>query len=126
MATASLRLVWPVRLSVVVTWRRNPTSVCWPSFPPTCHLPVPPSLHGVSWAQFPRIGGTMRHSDSSPPIPPRFVAFARRYHPSTCGSLRSDARWRWSPIFGQVVKVESRSDRRNLECHERDGATRLS
>ena len=52
-----------------------------------CHLPVPPSLHGVSWAQFPR-GGTMRHSDSSPPIPPRFVAFARRYHPSTCGSLR--------------------------------------
>ena len=23
-----------------------------------------------------------------PPIPPRFVAFARRYHPSTCGSLR--------------------------------------
>ena len=33
---------------------------------------------------------------------------------------------RWSPIFGQVVKVESRSDRRNLECHERDGATRLS
>ena len=36
-------------------------------------------------------------------------------------------RWeRWTPIFGQVVKVESRSDRRNLECHERDGATRLS
>ena len=35
----SLRLVWPVRLSVVVTWRRDPTSVCWPSFPP----PVPPA-----------------------------------------------------------------------------------
>ena len=51
-------------------------------------LPVPPSLHGVSWAQFPRFGGTMRHSDSSPSIPPRFVAFARRYHPSTCSSLR--------------------------------------
>ena len=30
----------------------------------------------------------MRHSDSSPPIPPRFVAFARRYPPSTCDSLR--------------------------------------
>ena len=28
------RLVWPVRLSVVVTWRRDPPSVCWPSFPP--------------------------------------------------------------------------------------------
>ena len=35
----SLRRVWPVRLSVVVTWRRDPTSVCWPSFPP----PVPPA-----------------------------------------------------------------------------------
>ena len=35
----SPRLVWPVRLSVVVTWRRDPTSVCWPSFPP----PVPPA-----------------------------------------------------------------------------------
>ena len=35
----SPRRVWPVRLSVVVTWRRDPTSVCWPSFPP----PVPPA-----------------------------------------------------------------------------------
>ena len=34
----------------------------------------------------------MRHSDSSPSIPPRFVAFARRYHPSTCGFAPSDAR----------------------------------
>ena len=39
MATAIPRLIWPVRLSVVVTWRRDPTSVCWPSFPP----PVPPA-----------------------------------------------------------------------------------
>ena len=62
-------------------------------FPSTgANLPVPPSLHGVSWAQFPRFGGTMRHSDSSPSIPPRFVAFARRYHPSTCGFAPSDAR----------------------------------
>ena len=53
---------------------------------------MPPSLHGVSWAQFPRFGGTLRHADSSPPIPPRFVAFARRYHPSTCGFAPSDAR----------------------------------
>ena len=55
----SLRLVWPVRLSVVVTWRRDPTSVCWPSFPPTVPPAGAPSLHGVSWAQFPRFGGTM-------------------------------------------------------------------
>ena len=34
----------------------------------------------------------MRHSDSSPSIPPRFVAFVRRYHPSTCGFAPSDAR----------------------------------
>ena len=57
-----------------------------------CHLPGPPSLHGVAWAQFPRFGGTLRHADSSPSIPPRFVACARRYHPSTCGFAPSDAR----------------------------------
>ena len=34
----------------------------------------------------------MRHADSSPSMPPRFVAFARRYHPSTCGFAPSDAR----------------------------------
>ena len=88
----SLRLVWPVRLSVVVTWRRDPTWCVGRLSLQRCHLPVPPSLHGVSWAQFPRFGGTMRHSDSSPSIPPRFVAFARRYHPSTCGFAPPDAR----------------------------------
>ena len=41
-----------------------------------CHLPVPPSLHaGLVGSMAARFGGTMRHSDSSPPIPPRFVAF---------------------------------------------------
>ena len=35
----SPRLIWPIRLSVVVTWRRDPTAVCWPSF----HPPVPPA-----------------------------------------------------------------------------------
>ena len=35
----SPRLIWPVRLSGVVTWRRDPTAVGWPSFPP----PVPPA-----------------------------------------------------------------------------------
>ena len=40
--------------------------------------------------------------------------------------LEATREQRWTPIFGQVVKVESRSDRRNLECHARDGATRLS
>ena len=33
----------------------------------------PPSLHGVSWAQFPRFGGTLRHADSSPPVGLEFV-----------------------------------------------------
>ena len=44
----------------------------FPSNGATCRCPLPST--GVSWAQFPRFGGTMRHSDSSPPIPPRFVA----------------------------------------------------
>ena len=39
MATAIPTACLASRLSVVVTWRRDPTSVCWPSFPPT----VPPA-----------------------------------------------------------------------------------
>ena len=63
----------------------------FPSTGATCRRrPLP--CHGVAWAQFPRVGGTLRHADSSPSIPPRFVAFARRYHPSTCGFAPSDAR----------------------------------
>ena len=57
-----------------------------------CHLPVPPSSTGSRGLNSPRFGGTMRHADSSPSIPPRFVACARRYHPSTCGFAPSDAR----------------------------------
>ena len=61
----------------------------FPSTGATCRCPLPPrGLVG----SIPRFGGTMRHSDASPSIPPRFVAFARRYHPSTCGFAPSDAR----------------------------------
>ena len=52
----SPRLVWPVRLSGVVTWRRDPTSVCWPSFPP----PVPPA-----GAPFPSTGSRGLNSPAS-------------------------------------------------------------
>jgi len=49
------------------------------SFPPAVPCsgaPFPP--RGPSgW--FPRFRGTMRRSDSLPPLPPRFVSFARRY-----------------------------------------------
>ena len=41
------------------------------------HGPGPPSLGGVPSGQFPCVGGTMGRSDSPPPVPPRFVAFAR-------------------------------------------------
>ncbi len=35
-------------------------------------------------------------------------------------------RERWTPKFGQLVKVESRPRRRSLECHGRDGVFRLN
>ena len=35
-------------------------------------------------------------------------------------------RKRWTPKFGQVVKVGSRPRRRSLACHGRDGVIRLS
>ena len=87
----SPRLVWPVRLSGVVTWRRDLTAVCWPSFPPTVPPAGAPSLHGVSWAQFPRFGGvgseeaptkglaSVRRSNGTC----RFPAY--RFHKGACG-----------------------------------------
>ena len=78
----SPRLIWPVRLSGVVTWRRDPPSVCWPSFPP----PVPPA-----GAPFPprglvgsipplrrcRVGGgAHRRARLRPPLK-RYVRFSR-------------------------------------------------
>ena len=78
----SPRLIWPVRLSGVVTWRRDPTAVCWPSFPP----PVPPA-----GAPFPprglvgsipplrrcRVGGgAHRRARLRPPLK-RYVRFSR-------------------------------------------------
>ena len=78
----SLRLVWPVRLSVVVTWRRDPTSVCWPSFPP----PVPPAgapfpPRGLVGSMPPRRrcrvgGGAHRRARLRPPLK-RYVRFSR-------------------------------------------------
>ena len=43
------------------------------------HRP-PPSLHGVPWGRFPRFSGTMQRLRRLV-SPPRFVAFARRFHP---------------------------------------------
>ena len=52
----------------------------------------------------------MRHSDSSPPIPPHFVAFAWRYHPSTCGFAPSDARCHVHGLgLGEPVPAPRRS-----------------
>ena len=40
----------------------------------------PPSLHGVPWGGFPRLTSTMQRLRLLA-SPPRFVAFARRFHP---------------------------------------------
>ena len=65
----SLRLVWPGRLSVVVTWRRDPTSVCWPSFPPTgpsVGVPFPPRGLVGSIPPLPRYYETLRFLAARP------------------------------------------------------------
>lgn len=56
-----------------------------PSFPPTHRDPASPSLRRVPWDGFPDLVGTMRGSDSRPPVPPHFVAFAWRYSASRRG-----------------------------------------
>ena len=44
------------------------------------HNAASPFLHGVQEGLFPRFLDTMGRSDSQPPLSPRFVAFAWRYH----------------------------------------------
>ena len=78
----SLRLVWPVRLSVVVTWRRDPTSVYWPSFPPTvppAGAPFPPRglVGSIPPLRRCRVGGgAHRRARLRPPLK-RYVRFSR-------------------------------------------------
>ena len=57
-----------------------------PCFPSTAHETAPPSLHGVPRVGSPGFHGTMRCCDSLPPISPRFVSFAWRYHRCVRGS----------------------------------------
>ena len=81
------------------------------------------------------LGGRRPHARTSPLFPISCLAAARlTLTAQDCGGYTGyfrgvvlpEREQRWTPVFGQVVKVESRSDRRNLECHARDGATRLS
>ena len=44
------------------------------------HNVASPFLHGVQEGLFPRFVDTMGRSDSQPPVSPRFVTFAWRYH----------------------------------------------
>ena len=67
----SLRLVWPVRLSVVVTWRRGPNlgvlAVC-PSTGATCRCPLPSTgSRGLNSPASAVSGRRRRPSKGSPP-----------------------------------------------------------
>ena len=55
----------------------------------------------------------MRHSDSSPSIPPRFVACARRYHPSTCGFARC---FRHQLLLPRPYLVLTKPLRLDIQC----------
>jgi hypothetical protein len=58
----------------------------------TLRTPASPSLHRVPAGRFPGFTSTTGRSDSLPPVPPRFVAFAWRYR-----ALRSSLRSRRRP-----------------------------
>ena len=72
------------------------------SFPPAVSWPGAPFPPRGPSGRFPRFTGTMRRSDSLPPVPPRFVAFAWRYPGCTRVSLprppsAPPRAWSWSP-----------------------------
>jgi hypothetical protein len=59
-------------------------SVSLPSLPPAVSWPGVSFPPRGPWGRFPRFQGTIRRSESPPPVPPRFVSFARavsRSHP---------------------------------------------
>ena len=68
----------------------------------TRHLLPSPGFPGP---EFPWFNGTMRCSDFLPPVPPRFVSFTWRYHPSARVSLalRPSAAADGSPGVGHPV-----------------------
>jgi hypothetical protein len=71
-------------LSAVVSLRWDQGSVSLASVPPAVSWPGAPFPRRGPSGRFPRVPGRTRRSDSPPPVPPRFVAFARpvsRSHP---------------------------------------------
>ena len=85
--------------------------------PQRLHTQAPPSLRRVGSAPFPGFNGTMECSDSLPPVPPRFVAFARRLPslaPVFVTPAKSDADlgpgsfWVWHfPLKPVAVEMET-------------------
>ena len=68
----------PLSAAVALRWQRSSVSpAIFPSGGSVSRRPL--SSTGSSEGEFPRVAGTMRRSDSRPPIPPRFVSFAWRY-----------------------------------------------
>src|SRR4051812_45637272 len=69
----------------MLRWNRG--SVSPPSVPPAVSWPGASFPPRGPEGRSPRLIGTIRRSESPPPIPPRFVAFARRYPGRTRVSL---------------------------------------
>ena len=88
----SAAIAWPALLSASVSWTRlsnfeafvvflkNGSNDPMPRFPP----------RGPAGSRSPASRVLSRHCDFLPPLPPRFVAFAWRYHGRTRDSLPSD------------------------------------
>ena len=85
---------------VSLRWLTSPMSRS--SFPPPVPCSGPAFPPQGPAGQFPRFSGTTRCSDSPPPIPSCFVAFAQRYRSrflfrSRGGRNRPAGAWAWSP-----------------------------
>jgi hypothetical protein len=69
----------PCPLSAVVLVRWDQGSVSLASVPPAVSWPGASFPRRGPSGRFPRFTGTIRRSDSPPPLPPHFVSFAWRY-----------------------------------------------
>ena len=101
----------------MLRWDRGSASPA--SIPPAVSWPGAPFPRRGPSGRFPRVHGSMRRSDSPPPLPPRFVAFTWRYPGCTRVSLP------WSPDAPATgLELVTRYLPPGL-CREDDGASQV-
>ena len=89
-------------------------------------VPAPPSLHGVPRVGSPASSATTRRSDFPPPLPLRFVSFARRYRRSPAAADDEASQVPGRTLCARAPALRPRWVRRARACSGRGPTCRAS